>query len=74
MEKEISYRIKVLGELDQKWSGRLGGMSISVDRNDNDETVTMLVGLLRDQAALTGVLLTLDELHHPIISVQRLRK
>ena len=74
MDKGNSYRIKVLGELDEKWSDRLGGMSITIDRKEKQRSVTILVGLMRDQAALSGVLGTLYELHLPVLSVERLEK
>jgi hypothetical protein len=70
MEKPASYRIIVLGELDQKWSERLGGMNITVDCKENQDSLTTLEGLLRDQAALAGVLSTLYELHLPVRSVE----
>ena len=74
MDKGNSYQIKVLGELDEKWSGRLGGMSITIDRKEKQRSVTILVGPLRDQAALSGVLCTLYELHLPVLSVECLEK
>ena len=40
MEKATSYRIRVLGELDKKWSDRLGGMSITIDRQEKQNSVT----------------------------------
>ena len=70
----VSARLKVLGALDSKWSGRLGGMSINVDRQEGQKSVTTLVGFLRDQAALSGVLCTLCELHLPVLSVKRVDK
>jgi hypothetical protein len=36
--------------------------------------VTLLEGRLRDRAALTGVLNTLYELHHSVLSVERLEE
>ena len=74
MEKTTSYRIRVLGELDKKWSDRLGGMSITIECQEKQQSVTTLVGPLRDQAALAGVLGTLYELHHSVLSVERLNK
>jgi len=70
MDKVATYRIKVLGELDTKWSGRLGGMSINVDRQEGQKSVTTLVGFLRDQAALAGLMATLHELHLRVLSVE----
>jgi hypothetical protein len=70
MEKPAVYRIRVRGELDGQWSARLAGMSITTEDPDGREAQTTLEGLLRDQAALSGVLNTLYELHLPIVSVE----
>ena len=74
MQKSTNYRIKVQGELDQKWSDRLGGMSIVINRLEKQKPVTILKGRLRDQAALAGVLNTLYELHLQVLSVVCLDK
>ncbi|NQT82615.1 hypothetical protein HQ563_06305 [bacterium] len=71
MEKAVAYKIQVQGELDERWSDRLGGMSITVDRSGEQKPLTTLVGHLRDQAALSGVMNTLYELHVPVLSVER---
>ena len=68
-----TYRILVLGELDQSWSDRLAGMDISVDAHEEVGRVSTLMGLLRDQAELSGVLNSLYELHMPLLSVKVLR-
>ena len=66
------YRIDVSGILNENMSEFLGGMKIS-NRFSVDRTkVTRLVGLIRDQAELAGVLNNLYELHLPIISVKRM--
>jgi hypothetical protein len=70
MEETTNYRIKVLGELDAKWSDRLGGMGVNVDRKEGQKSVTTLVGPLRDQAALAGIMSTLHELHLSVLSVE----
>jgi hypothetical protein len=54
------------------WRDRLADMAITAFFPKNGSPVTMLVGELRDQATLSGVLDTLYELHLPVISVQRL--
>jgi hypothetical protein len=66
------YRICVAGELGAAWSDRLGGMEISVTVHETSPPVTTLEGVLKDQAALTGVLNSLYELHMPVLSVERL--
>ena len=65
-----TYRILVLGELDQGWSDRLAGMDISIDAHEEVGRVSTLIGLLRDQAELSGVLNNLYELHLPLLSVK----
>lgn len=68
MTSPAIYRIIVRGSLDPSWSNRLGGMSISTKQFEEGETETILVGRLRDQAALSGVLNALYELHLPVVS------
>ena len=67
-----TYRIKVEGKLDESWSDRLGGMRITTHKRKDQTTVTTLIGRVRDQAELTGVLNSLYELHLPILSVENL--
>jgi hypothetical protein len=71
-EKPGKYRIVVQGRLDESWSDRLAGMSISTSNLENDKPTTLLIGNLRDQAQLSGVLNSLYELHLPILSVNLL--
>ena len=65
-----TYRIKVQGYLDESKSEFLGGMTITGVGQDDQGVVTTLVGRLRDQAELSGVLNTLYEFHLPILSVE----
>jgi hypothetical protein len=67
-----TYRIKVEGYLDESWSDRLGGMRITSHHRKDETTVTTLVGRVRDQAELTGLLNSLYDLHLPILSVENL--
>ena len=72
-DKPGKYRIRVQGSLDQKWSERMGGLSIvSASVKDQQEPVTELIGQVRDQAALSGILNTLYELHMMLLSVEHL--
>lgn len=70
MDKPTKYRIRVRGELDDRWAARLGGMTITSECGEADKTVTTLEGCVRDQAELSGVLNTLYELHLPVLSVE----
>jgi hypothetical protein len=66
------YKIKINGAINENWSERLGGMQINVERSKSSEPVTVLIGKINDQTALSGVLNTLYENHLPIISVNML--
>ena len=66
------YRITVQGALDEKWSDRLAGMKITTHIGEEKPLLTTLIGYLRDQAELSGVLNSLYELHLPILSVVRI--
>ena len=63
-----SYRIEVEGSLDEKWSGRLGGMQMDTASRADQKRVTTLTGTVRDQAALMGVLNGLYQLHMNALS------
>lgn len=66
--KPASYRIKIKGKIDKNLEYKLGSMSV-VDV-DEEKNITSLVGMMKDQAELAGVLNTLYELHYPILSVK----
>ncbi len=65
------YRISVQGRIPTKWSDRLEGMAITEGSAGSGPPVTTLLGELSDQAALSGVLNTLYELHLPVLRVER---
>jgi len=68
-----NYRIRVLGFLDERFSKRLGGLRISqCSLKDHEEPVTELVGQVRDQAELAGLLNSLYEMHLTLRSVEYL--
>jgi hypothetical protein len=68
-----NYRIRVLGCLDESWSERLGGLRIrQFNLEDQAGPVTELVGKVRDQAELAGLLNSLYELHLTLLSVEYL--
>ena len=67
-----TYRIVVKGALEQHWSDRLAGLAITTTQQPGESPHTALVGLLRDQAQLNGVLETLYDLHLPIIRVEEI--
>jgi hypothetical protein len=74
-DKPRNYRIRVLGCLDESWSERLGGLRISpCSLKDQEGPVTELVGQVRDQAKLAGVLNSLYELHLTLLSAEYLKR
>ena len=65
-----TYRIEVEGHLDESWSGRLAGMQITSRERADQTTVSTLLGRIRDQAELSGVLNSLYDLHLSILKVE----
>jgi hypothetical protein len=64
------YKIRVRGSLDDSWSDRVGGMQVTETRGPDGKAETILVGRLADQAALSGILNSLYELHLPVLSAE----
>ena len=74
LEMSANYSICVQGVLDESYFDRLGDMSIEVSNRDDQAPVTTLLGRVRDQAQLMGILNSLYELHLPLLSVQLFNK
>ena len=68
------YVIRVAGLLDNRWSDRLGGLTIVESETAGDDGVPIaeLTGSLADQAALCGVLNTLYDNRYPLLYVKYL--
>lgn len=68
------YAIHVAGEVDESWSDRLAGLTIvkAVTAGEDPKVVSILTGLLADQAALSGVLDTLYQNRYPLLYVKYL--
>jgi len=64
-----TYRIRVRGAIDPKWSDWLGGMTITT-RESQGTRETDLVGKVADQAALAGLLNALYEMHLSLLRVE----
>ncbi len=65
-----TYRIVVQGALNEYWRDRLADLSVTVTYRPGEAPRTTLLGRIRDQAELNGVLDTLYGLHLPILSVE----
>ena len=68
LDRPATYQIKVPEELDQRWSDWYRGMTITLGRDDNGLSVSILT-VTADQAALQGLLRRLYSLGLPLISV-----
>ena len=71
--KPAVYKIKVQGDLKPSLSERLSGLQITKEIPGDLDSVSVLIGQISDQAALSGVLNTLYENHITIISVNMLK-
>ena len=67
-----NYRIRFEGFLDKKWSGSLGGMSLTTSKTGDHKSVSVLEGPIRDQAELVGVLNALYQRHLTLLSVEQI--
>ncbi len=71
-EKPGTYKVVVQGILGEEWSDRLAGMRLTKNCPEGEPPATTLIGHLRDQTQLNGVLNSLYNLHLPILSVEHI--
>ncbi len=71
-EGPASYRIRAQGHINDSWAGRLGGMVITRAFTSDKQPMTILIGHLEDQAALSSVMNALYGLHLSVFSVELL--
>jgi hypothetical protein len=67
LDRPVTYQIKVPGALDVKWLDWNGGVTLTVESDENGNPFTILT-LTVDQAALQGLLRHLYTLGLPLIS------
>jgi len=70
MDLPAVYRIRVVGQVDPRLSGSIAGMQVTKSDDSSGHVETLLIGRVPDQAALSGVLNTLYEMHLPVRSVE----
>ncbi len=68
-KKAAIYKVVVKGKLEQGVSDRLLGMQISINKSEDSTIFSSLVGVVRDQAALSGILNNLYDMQMTVISV-----
>jgi hypothetical protein len=66
-DRQATYRIRVGGNLDLRWADWFDGFEITPSPGNE----TLLVGPVRDQAALYGLLLKIRDLGLPLLLVAR---
>ncbi len=71
-KKEAIYRIVVDGFIDESWSDQFGGMQVLVEKKKGSRTVSILIGEIKDQSALSGILNNLYDMQFTVISVNML--
>jgi hypothetical protein len=69
---QIATRIVVSGYVPESWNERLSGMAITRCKSIDGNSTSTLVGLLRDDAELNGVLESLYALQLSIIKLERI--
>ena len=64
------YRVCVAGKLPGGWEDRFGGLQVVREGGNELSNQTLLMGAVRDQAELLGILNTLHELRLPLLIVE----
>jgi hypothetical protein len=70
MNQPMKYQIKMGGRLDESWSSWFDDMTITIESGNDSWTITILTGVVSDQAALYGLLSRIRDLGLPLLSVQ----
>jgi len=70
LDQRARYEIRVQGRLEEGWSEYIGDLKIRTERTQ--PPVTVLTGMVTDQAALQGLLSSLYSLGLPLLLVRQL--
>lgn len=70
--KSSRYRIIIKEQLDKSWADWFGNFDIICETDDQGKTITILTGMVTDQAALNGVLTKIWSLNLTVLSVQQM--
>ncbi len=68
----IAYLIRITGILSDTWAAEYAAMNIAVEIDASRPNTTTLVGTLKDQAQLIGLITHLYDQGYPIIAVEYL--
>ena len=69
LDRPATYRIKVQGNVDERWFDWFAGMTVTVERKGDGPPITTLTGTVADQSALQGMLRALYTLGLVVIAV-----
>ena len=64
------YRIKIQGKYNEIWSDWMDDLEINTICQEKGTAITILTGIVRDQAGLHGLLNRIRDLGIPLLSVQ----
>lgn len=67
LNKPGLYEIRILGLLGSNWAARFGGLALAYDQ---DSGITILRGIVADQAKLHSLLQTIRDLNLPLLLVR----
>jgi len=67
------YEIKIRNHLSDKSQRWFGGMTATSCIDEDGTPITVFTGLIRDQAALHGLLMTIRNMNLTLISVNQIR-
>ncbi len=71
--KPAIYKVVVQGKIDYKLADRMLDLQVNVEKGEGQKYYsTTLIGKINDQAALSGILNTLYDMHITVISVNML--
>jgi len=68
--QSAKYQIKIQGRQTEGWADWMDDLDIVTERNSEENTVTTLTGIVKDQSGLHGLLNRIRDLSIPLISVQ----
>ncbi|UCC53844.1 MAG: hypothetical protein JSV68_07690 [Anaerolineaceae bacterium] len=72
MDMPATYRICVVGDIDNDYAERYWGMKLSPIEQTGEPEQIALVGEVADQAALVGIINALYNAGHTVVSVERM--
>ncbi len=70
MDRPAIYRMKVRGRFGKSWSEYFNGLTITDEKHKDGAALTVLSGVIPDQAALHGLIQKFRDLGLVIVEIQ----